>query len=64
MLSGVTVYFITGISYVSATSKFWHQKHIPLFVMGEVPVSHKDREYNGIYYGLCSTVLKRYAHDQ
>jgi hypothetical protein len=40
-------------------NKFWHQKHIPLFAMGEVPVSHKDGDYTGLYTGLCYTLLKR-----
>jgi hypothetical protein len=39
-------------------NKFWHQKHIPLFVMREVPVSHKDGDYTGLHSGPCSTLLK------
>jgi hypothetical protein len=42
-------------------NKFWHLKHIPLFVTGEVPVSHKDGDNTGLYSGLCSTLLKRYV---
>jgi hypothetical protein len=56
------LYTLLLVFYTSLQpNKFWHQKHIPQFVMGEVPVSHKEGNNNGLYSGLSSTLFKTYA---
>jgi hypothetical protein len=61
MLSVVIVYFITGISYVSATKQVLVSKTHSTLCDGLSPSYSQGWRQHGLYSGLCCTLFKRYA---